>query len=89
MSINYYNEINKNTKVYISKDCKEVAFINGFENFILSKKKEYTLQYSLPQLKNQIIRFIKHDEVNNEFFFVTCLEYDQSLHVMSSSRESF
>ena len=42
MSINFFNDIDRNTKVYISRDCEEVAFMNGQENFILNQKKEST-----------------------------------------------
>ena len=48
MSINFYKNIDQNTKVYISRDCNDVAFINGIENFILGQKKETVIQYVLP-----------------------------------------
>ena len=40
MSINFFNDIDRNTKVYISHDCEEVAFMNGLENFTIINKKE-------------------------------------------------
>ena len=78
----YFNETTETFQVKISLDFSQIILVNGSENFILINEDGHFYQQNLPQLKEELVRYI--EPVVDGFFLVACNDYDSSLDIIHS-----